>query len=876
MQRVRFGLALDGQRGWHTRDALGEPIVGPLGMLNLLEVQLGLVRILPSLSERVVQMRECLQASRNGSRFYEASFIADELGTAATLLSWRDLWYEHGWTGNAPTNGCIRLTDMVEVERLAQSKVAPGLGQRLADIEAKLEERRPQVASITLLDSLEHFPLMWRRVLAKLPVDQLVTTTPSAEPGTFLRAVQDALVKAHAGMQPAPIPWRNDGSVRIVRGESRIASAQWLAQQICKSDHDHVVIAEQAGTMLDAALASHDQPRLGLTESSTFRPTLQLLPLAMRLLWEPLNFNALLQFLTHPVHPLRQFARRRIAEKMADAPGIGGNDWNELLSEIEAHFGADANQVMEEIRFWIEHERFMPQDKAPLANVFERVDRLATFFRNRLIDDDEARRAGWHIGRDQSAAVRQSVKNLIDQGIDRIAPETLDKLVAQATAMGSANPQLYAQAGAQACVTDPGALIEPFNDVFWWHLVAVPMPRPYTWSPSELRELNVAGVELPSMDTLLARQAQGWLQPILFARNRLTLVLPRVAEEVHPIWLLVSSVLDIPTIESVETVLTAEPRAGESSVVCHHPLPKLRRWWHLPAEATIHWPEAASYSSLEQLLYNPYQWVLSYPARLRSSALLNLPDDFRLLGNLAHRVVERLYRHEGSQQWTQSKVLAWFDAHLDTIIREEGAVLLMPGKRAELEAFRMRFRDSLSQLHKHICEANVTGIEPEKDLEGDTTLGKLKGSSDLLLTFGTGNQAVVDMKWAGQKKYREKLISQTHIQLGIYGKLQEQTVGRWPAVAYYILRQGELLTTSRDLFPGVRAIEAPEDAAAQLWQRIITTWNWRKGQIENGAIELVFEGLDPTEESDPPIDALPIEALDPRYNPFVHLAGWEQ
>ena len=31
MQQVRFGLSLDGQRGWHLRDALGEPVVGPLG-----------------------------------------------------------------------------------------------------------------------------------------------------------------------------------------------------------------------------------------------------------------------------------------------------------------------------------------------------------------------------------------------------------------------------------------------------------------------------------------------------------------------------------------------------------------------------------------------------------------------------------------------------------------------------------------------------------------------------------------------------------------------------------------------------------------------------------------------------------------------------
>ncbi|WP_349606911.1 hypothetical protein [Cupriavidus sp. DF5525] len=29
MQKVRFGLSLDDQRGWHPHDALGESTVGP-------------------------------------------------------------------------------------------------------------------------------------------------------------------------------------------------------------------------------------------------------------------------------------------------------------------------------------------------------------------------------------------------------------------------------------------------------------------------------------------------------------------------------------------------------------------------------------------------------------------------------------------------------------------------------------------------------------------------------------------------------------------------------------------------------------------------------------------------------------------------------
>ena len=149
MQRVRFGLALDGERGWHARDALGESTVGPLGFLTLLETQLGLTRAAISASERVVQWRACLAACRTGTRFYERSFQANELGTAATLLRWRDTWIEHGWTGAAPA-GATRLADLAAVKAAARGALAPCLGERLREVAEMLTQRRSHAPPCTL------------------------------------------------------------------------------------------------------------------------------------------------------------------------------------------------------------------------------------------------------------------------------------------------------------------------------------------------------------------------------------------------------------------------------------------------------------------------------------------------------------------------------------------------------------------------------------------------------------------------------------------------------------------------------------------------------------------------------------------------------
>ena len=138
----------------------------------------------------------------------------------------------------------------------------------------------------------------------------------------------------------------------------------------------------------------------------------------------------------------------------------------------------------------------------------------------------------------------------------------------------------------------------------------------------------------------------------------------------------------------------------------------------------------------------------------------------------------------------------------------------MPGKRSELEGFRLRFRASLLRLHTHLQAAKVEQVESEKEFEAETALGLLHGSTDLLLSFGGSREAVIDMKWAGTSKYRKVLEQGSHLQLAVYAFLQERASKRWPAVGYYILREGDLLTPAGNLFPDARPVSQEEGVAA--------------------------------------------------------------
>lgn len=869
--KTHFGLHLDGQRGWHADNRLGHQTLGPLGFLTTLETQLGLLRDHPNQSERIVQYRDCLKRCDHPDRFYHRSFATDELGTAATLLGWRDLWHLHGWAGVLDQAASMRLRDMGEVEQLAVETVAPSLGKRLALVLKAMQVRHPATEQVVLADPLAAFPYRWREVLARLPVKD--ESHLAAQGVGLLGELQASLLRAHAGEPTEPLAWRDDGSLTVVQAETRFLSGRWLAGQVANSAMDTLMVAGSDAPLFDGLLAANDQPRQGFREASAFRPTLQVLPLALELVWEPLNFYALLQFLSHSVSPVPSFARFKLAGIVADRPGIGGEAWRVALVKIAEHYGDKAAQVSETIQRWVENPRYSQDTGAPVSALLERVRWLEDFFRVRLADADRARRIAFNAGFAQSRACAEALDGLLSQGVVTLRPRQLQKLVSQATARGSENPLWVAEVGACQAVSEPGAVLDAFDRVIWWQMAMPAMPSAYPWSQSEIRQLADAGVRLPDPAEELEHAARAWLKPILAARQQLILVLPPKGVEVHPVWLMIEALVAGLPVHPLEALLTD---AGQgAAAVRHAPLPSKRRWWSLPAGVLPARKGRDSYSSLELLLFNPYHWVLKYPAALKTSRILALGQDFRLLGNLAHGLVERFFMRPDALHLDDVAFAAWFGPAFEGIVAEEGATLLMPGRRSDLESFRLQLRNALEQLRHQLGRADVIKVAAEMELDGQFAGGALGGYADLVLTRADGAQAVVDMKWAGSK-FADVLKENRHLQLAIYAELLRQKNGAWPQVGYFVLNRGHLLMTDNQFFPDARLVRnSTDENTAQLWLRFIETWKWRREQLDAGQVELALAEIEETDASAFPENGLIPQVLYPGYNDYLALAGWE-
>ncbi|HEX7080641.1 MAG TPA: PD-(D/E)XK nuclease family protein [Gammaproteobacteria bacterium] len=933
---VHFGLRLDGMQPAAPVTAAGEVALGPARWLDVLEQQLGLPPAAARPAEALLAYRACLEDLDGPARFYHRSFAVDPIGVASTLLQWRAEWYEAGWDGRFDSSVSRRLGDLADVERLARERVPPTPGQRLRRIAAALDGGLvTQVRRVVLHDEPESMPAAWRRVLAHFDCQTApgVALRANAAEGTDLFAIQQALLAVEAsgdGGAPEPIELAGDSSLVVVRGVSRDLSAQALGEYLrkTKAPDETVVIAERDGIIVDNALERVGLPRAGFQHYSRFRAVTQVLKLCLGLVWRPVDAELLLEFLLHPVGPLPRRVRSALAAAVAGAPGVGGRAWQEALEKIaererranapapaapaearqdgpagawvqlEADFGEAAaeriDRLMADIRYWLACERFAPSEGAPIGVLVERTQRCATWLARRLGAASGGEADLYAAAHAQSEALIAALASRAARGVRRIPRLELERLVDE-VAGHSPDPATFAEAGHVRAATDPAAITATWPTVIWWDLAPTPARVGYPWSRAELDELAAHGVALPAPEETIRARTREWLRPILNARSQLILAVHDRDEGHHPIWSRLTSLARGFNEVRIEDILLggargpAIPAIGvETEALEVKPLPGKRRWWHLPPGCPIPRRDAESYSSLSKLAYHPHQWVLRYAARLAPGRAASLASGPLLYGNLAHRLFESYFDAfpelpPALSADEESRVRLWIGRTLPRIIAQEGAVLDGRGMGVTREQVVTTLEDALLALLRHLVEAGVARAAAEQWLDvalpaagGDA---RLCGAIDLLLTDRRGREIVLDVKWSNLERRGRELAENRALQLATYAYMRKTdgAVGRWPEQAYFIVRSGDVVARDTRVFPSAvpYPAEAPE-SIEQVWMRLAATCDWRRAQLERGAIEVNAAGTEPDDASAPPEGALATHEAEPDgYDEFARLTGWE-
>ena len=909
---ITLGLGSDGHKPHRTHSALGKKEMGPLGFLALLETQCGIAPIAESPTTRIIQYQACLAACNTPKQFYYRSFAVDPFNVAKTLLQWRDTWYEGEWSGQFKKKVSPRLQAMAAVETLAKSKVSFGFGQRLQRVLVALQQQHTQINEVILLDPLTDFSSLWQHILVLFTLTEVPALSPaSTDPDNDLKRVQQTLAqlsaetlsKTESGIiQKTRLT--GDGSVVVVKARSKAISArllsQWLAQQAPHNKNKTIaLLSDSAGVELDDALAAVDLPRLGFSKTSPCRPPLQVLPMALDLLWEPLNPEVLLQCLMHPVGVLPGRIRYPLAKVVAATPGIGGEQWHKTLTELlekeplRKYFSTERfKQLKSDLEDWFSSALHTPEAGLSITVALQRIQKVVLWLAKQQVNiDDDALLALFSAASSQANELNMALSHLSQEGLETIAPEQLRYLLEQLTGAGTAIVDQYAE-----CIpnqqqwlvgaTRAESVYQPVDTVIWWDLQANGAAFTNPWSSKERQELKAQGVFLPDPAIQLQQQAVNNLKPIYAAKERLVLVLHASDSGHHPLWDQFCSCLENWQEISAESgVLDMAPIKVFNNLstqpVAYQPLETVSRWWTLSSGDTLAKREQESYSSLESFIYSPYQWVLHYKARLMVGTLQSLSDGKVLKGNLVHRLYQHFFNENPAllteEKYDQKRINEWFDKAMPCLLTEEGAVLLQPGRLIEKEQFIATARKSLLELIRQLHAANIVKVDMELKQDALFFGGKLCSFIDMNVTNAEGLEAVIDIKWGGSRYRKASLKAHTHLQLVTYAyvRRENKTPKKWSAVAYFIIDGSALLAQNADYFPEALVIQPDtEDNLAVIWQKVKKTWDWRRAQLDKGRIEVTVSGTQADANSDPGEEALSLPETSDGFNDYRVLTGW--
>jgi hypothetical protein len=323
--------------------------------------------------------------------------------------------------------------------------------------------------------------------------------------------------------------------------------------------------------------------------------------------------------------------------------------------------------------------------------------------------------------------------------------------------------------------------------------------------------------------------------------------------------------------------------------VNHRPLPTLRRWWKTNTSEHLQPRDVESYSSAEKFIYDPSAWVLQYKAGLKAGpvASLRLQADYRQEGALLHRMLDLLLVAGNSINWqtcSQPELDSWLEGVWPPLLEQEGANLLLPGKRADALGLLELGRQAIWELLFQLRQAKVVEARANETLQPVSFAGgQISGIIDLLVRNQQDRIAVVDLKFGGRKVREKELQENRPLQLAIYGHvLRGQGQKDWPTSAFFLLRRRRLIATAKTFFPEAKVVTSkfPPGELHQCWTDFEQVWRWRRQQLDEGWIELTTVGLDASESPDeapdstPPLPHWASNEDHARYNDFDALTGW--
>ena len=823
--------------------ALDVQVLETQGLLTQLAMHAGIHQQIPSYPERLASYHKALldyDKDHADSTFHKSIDI-DSMSVAKTLLQWRDYLALCGWNSDTDLSKCARLNTLAEIDKGYEDK---GLAKLLSKLQEQLnlmvsgEATVPSIykeLTIEIPCALELLPDYIQPILNSLR--SLGVTIEVNEEDT--NAMPETINEIHFTQQ-----WKAEA---------------WLSQQ---DPNAYDLWINTDNKRLDNWLHMSGQPVCGSEMENANPQITQLFLLAVQLFQRPLNVNTLLQYLFLPECPLDRKFRKELAKNIVREGGFCNDKVQECIKAyIEREFKDEKDttpQKSTQEQREADYLSYLPFDfrteetALPLAEEADLVDKkaLANFLSSIGSHASEravkiAAKLPYDARISQLRAVSEMIKALADQ-IDKIIVGDLSfkKLIQWSQSLYEAgNYKLYnAQTHSRTLITQPSNMISKAANVIWCDFygdVAKKLSTDFL-SPYEQQELMKHDIHLWDKDNETKLLNILYARPLHHTTESLTVItcdkLGAGKLPLHPLYHLIQgpsrkqdgdALYD--ALATKEVSMVDNRRDADKEKIC------------FDAKAhSVTWKDTESFSSLEELLQDPFDYLMKYPLQFQDISDTNIKLS-TTNGYVAHETIEYLFTTERGNEGLTDFVVIHYEEALHRAFLRKGALLLLPEHHLDKDRLTYQLRKCVKNLADLVEENGLTVIRCEQKEKEKLDFEEgifMKGYIDMVLKDEAGNEIVFDLKWTSKKdKFQKMLEKNRALQLAIYQAMLKKHSGESAIVrtAYYVMPQGKLF--SSDIFKGANFELITPASRDDVMDQLRKGYTERRSEINEGVIE---------------------------------------
>jgi RecB family exonuclease len=585
---------------------------------------------------------------------------------------------------------------------------------------------------------------------------------------------------------------------------------QWALTQ---DDAPGSIYINNDNVSLNGVLTSLGLPNVEATASEVYTQISQLFSSGMKLFIKPVDYKALVSYLSVPVHPLNDYVmtddkertlRYALLSHLLAQGGFGkndkGQDWNSIIANSKQ---ADGRKTVLALEYCL-----------------GQWEKGATL---QAIEEYCARWSEWcatKASKTQDQTIAQQLQMI--KGSFKVLPQFLkfsgktcfnekELMVNIASASTSSTYTTdEAIAGSSDMVTDVKAIAEPCDRAVWLDCYDRGLSG-YQYSflnESDIRLLNAAGMMIPLYETQLKAEAVATHIAYSYITDELVVLTPEKVEcrKCYP--------QQIPHWDNSAEDLTAWTPTGsmtnavEANVKqdVYHVTSSIFDGLDKTKEDGGIRRNCESFSSIEMLIKQPLDYVLQYMLGCRQTSESELPA---VKGNVVHKMFNNAVLESGND-WDKVKkaLVDDFDASFDKAVNEVGVALLSLENRLTYNLFRETIQTRSIPAFVNIVEGNglsIVGSEVDFYVDFDK-IGKFNAKIDMILRNSAGKYVIMDFKWTDGKdlKREDEIRKNNETQLALYAQAVRQYFGKGDdssveAIGYFMLRQGVFLTEYQGL-----------------------------------------------------------------------------